>query len=457
MTNTPYTDENNFEIPLELNDRLKSKGIIQKFVKDKKHNCIIIGLNHKYENNTIVILTNNVKNWTKFQEEVKNSLNRQGVYDEEDIILIQNAIDDNHELILGMPYDNDKDKYNNNHIERHNKTEFVVYKYSQRGKGDLHEAVIVNGLPFFLKYDNKSNKFKLLENIPENSRILRPPSKEEYASKEYEFESKEELAFFMERARLVTLDRIFIKCKSFYSQKYIDQDEYVTVLLAADSIWTHFQDLFPITHYVEGVGTNDVGKSSIGYVFENTGYRVVRGTAISGANYSRVLGSIEPGQCVIIEDEGDSIGEDPDKVKILKSGYEYNAKVPKTNMNTTNQEQRWFKPYCYKMILAEKSLKEYKVPGLVDRTFSFPCSPGNVKYSIKYVASDNIKKNPKLQKLYEQLLNYRKLMFCYRLIHYKDELPEIETGLKNRDEELCKPLLQLFYGTEALKEITQIS
>ena len=71
--------------------------------------------------------------------------------------------------------------------------------------------------------------------------------------------------------------------------------------------------MFPATHYSEGVGTNDVGKSSIGYTFEYTGYRVVKGTAISGANYYRVLGSIEPGQCVIIEDEGDSISEDPDK------------------------------------------------------------------------------------------------------------------------------------------------
>jgi len=44
-------------------------------------------------------------------------------------------------------------------------------------------------------------------------------------------------------------------------------------------------------------------------------------------------------------------------------------------------------------------------------------------------------------------------MLCYRLIHYEDELTEIETGLKNRDNELCKPLLQFFYGTEALKEI----
>jgi len=44
-------------------------------------------------------------------------------------------------------------------------------------------------------------------------------------------------------------------------------------------------------------------------------------------------------------------------------------------------------------------------------------------------------------------------MLCYRLVHFKDLLPQIKTGLKNRDNELCKPLLQLFYGTEALKEI----
>jgi hypothetical protein len=46
-------------------------------------------------------------------------------------------------------------------------------------------------------------------------------------------------------------------------------------------------------------------------------------------------------------------------------------------------------------------------------------------------------------------------MLCYRLVHYKDQLTEIQTGLKNRDNELCKPLLQFFYGTEALQEIKE--
>jgi hypothetical protein len=80
-------------------------------------------------------------------------------------------------------------------------------------------------------------------------------------------------------------------------------------------------------------------------------------------------------------------------------------------MNTANQEQKWYFGYCYKIILAEKSLKEYKVPGLVDRTFSFPFRPGKVKYSIKEVVSQNINKSPKLRKLYDELINFRKLMY----------------------------------------------
>ena len=187
--------------------------------------------------------------------------------------------------------------------------------------------------------------------------------------------------------------------------------------------------------------------------FEYTGYRVIRGISISGANYIRTLGNEEPGQCVIIEDEGDRIGEDPDKVNILKSGYEHDSRIPKINMNTSDQLPKWFLPYCYKMIFAEKSLKEYKVPGLVDRTFSNELRPGSVEYYVKEVVMGNLKKSPRLQRLYDNLLSFRKLMLCYRLIHYQDELTEIETGLKNRDNELCKPLLQFFYGTEALEEI----
>ncbi|HET9806017.1 MAG TPA: hypothetical protein VFP49_03825 [Nitrososphaeraceae archaeon] len=69
--------------------------------------------------------------------------------------------------------------------------------------------------------------------------------------------------------------------------RYIDQDKYIINLLAADAIWTYFQDLSPATHYSEGVGANYVGKSSMGYTFEYVGYRIIKGTAISGAMFKR--------------------------------------------------------------------------------------------------------------------------------------------------------------------------
>ncbi len=42
----------------------------------------------------------------------------------------------------------------------------------------------------------------------------------------------------------------------------------------------------------------------------------------------------------------------------------------------------------------------------------------------------------------------------YRLLHIKDPYKEIAVGLDGRDEELCKPLLQLFY-TLGTSEETQ--
>jgi hypothetical protein len=434
-------------IQLKKSVQLKQSGLVTDSVYYIDTHDVKISLNHDAGMDIILTLD---KKWQNNLNTIVKMAEENGIFDKESKRLLISHLNDNHDEILETNHNNK----NSIEEEEESKKKFVTYKYSQMGKALLHEAVIVDGLPFFIRYNNEINKIELLEDIRENSRVLRPPEREEYPYTPYEFKSKEELEFFIEKAKqIISLDIPYRICKSIFS-RYIDHDKDVIVLLTADSIETYFQDLFPTTHYTEGVGTNDVGKSSIGYTFEYTGYRVVKATAISGANYYRVLGSIEPGQCVIIEDEGDSISEDPDKVKILKSGYEYNGKIPKINMNTRDQEQKWFKTYCYKMILAEKSLKEYKVKGLVDRTFSFPCRPGKVKYSIKEVVSENIKKSIKLQRLYEELLSFRKLMICYRLIHYKDlSLPEIETGLKNRDNELCRPLLQLFYGTEALKEI----
>jgi hypothetical protein len=427
------------EFELEISDELKDRGITR---IAKENNTIVI---HYNENS--IRFDIDYKSWMRtiknFEDEAKGIIN--------DVLLksyLKTFLNDKYKEIL----ENDNNTSLDN-IKNNGKEIVKIFKYSKYGKIPLHEAAILDDKPIFIKYDHDNKRIETVENIVETTRIIIPPPRNEYPYTSYEFENLEELNKILEMAKGVeSIDYLYKICKITH-KKYIDQDDHIIAILAADCILTYFQDLFPAIHYSEGIGDNDVGKSSIGYTFEYTGYRVVKGTSISGANYYRVLGTDEPGQCVIIEDEGDSISDDSDKVKILKSGYEYNGQVPKINMNSKNQEQKWFKTYCYKMILAEKSLSHYKAKGLVDRTFSFHCRPGKVKQSIKEVVSENINKSPSLQTQFKEILDFRKLLLLYRLLHYRDPLPRIETGLKNRDNELCKPLLQLFFGTKALDEI----
>ena len=328
----------------------------------------------------------------------------------------------------------------------------MVNKYSGNGKYKLNEAIILDGIPSFVSYDNEKDKISVKPYIEEHARIIIPPS-ENSPFIPYEFANEGELNDYFRRAKdIKSFAELYNASKHFW-KLYVDHDDKILTILATDTILTYFQDLFPIIHYVECVGTNDVGKSSIGYLMQCLGYRAIKATSISGPNYFRTFGDVEPGQCVIIEDEGDNISNDAEKVKILKSGYEHDEKVPKTNPNTQKQEQSWFYVYCYKMILAEHSLKQYKAKGLVDRTFSIACRPGKVNYSIKNVISRVINKSPKLTTLYNELLDFRKILMCYRLIHYKDQLANIKTNLINRDSELSHPTLQLFYGTSVFEDV----
>jgi hypothetical protein len=305
----------------------------------------------------------------------------------------------------------------------------------------------------FIKYEN--GQVQAFEQIEEDSRIIRPPNREEYPYPAYEFVQMNEVEAYVNRAKneMTSIESLYSKAKEIVL-KYIDQEEPIIILLVADIIWSYFQDLFPTTHYIHVTGDNETGKSTIGFVFQYTGYRPVRATAISAANYYRTLGAVEPGQCTIIEDEADNIEEDSNKLKILKDGYEYYALIPKVNMNSRDQTQTWFYGYCLKMLISEKPLNPNKAKGLVERTLIFLCKPAvrDSLHSIKEVTTnppgDLIK-----QKLYQELVDFRKLMLCYRLIHYTAHIPDIDTGLRNRDKELGGPLLRIFSGTKAFGDI----
>jgi hypothetical protein len=332
------------------------------------------------------------------------------------------------------------------------KHEYMTFKYSSRFRNTLHEAILLNGSPVFIKYEN--GQISVVPAIEEQDRILRPPSIEEYPYEPIEFSSYEELKKFQQIVlEEVDKESLFQKILETVSL-YVDQDEEIRILISADILWTYFQDLFPTTHYYDISGTgNGIGKSTIGHVFEGIAYRAVRMTDPSAANLYRILGKIEPGQCIIIADEADRLHADKDMLSILKEGYTILGKVSKINKNTEKQE--FFFSYCFKIRIAEEPMRPSFAKGVIDRSFMIKAIKGIPTYDIKEVLHPASRRNERLEKLHNSLRNLRKLLLIYRLVHFEDPIVDIDTEFNGRDKELCKPLLQLFYDTNSYSKIAK--
>lgn len=343
----------------------------------------------------------------------------------------------------------DRGDGNNKGSKDNEKHKYVVYKYSDRQRKPLHEAVIIDGAPYFLYLDSNDRKFRVVQEIEENTRILRPPNPEEYPYLPYEFDSIHEISnLLMEVKEHPEISYYYKKCKSII-KKHNDQDDYKLNLVASDITWTYLQDKFPTTHYLNIIGDNGSGKSSLGLCIEILGYRPVNMTSPSAANLFRVLGTIEAGQCIVIAEEAEKIDRNTEILPILKTGYHVMGKVAKVNLNIQKQEFFW--TFCYKVIISERSLSRETAKGVLDRTFIINTFNGKPIYDIKETL--NPAGNELRKSLFDEIMHFRKLMLLSRLVHYQDTIQDINIGLEGRDKELCKPLRQLFYNTDVEMEI----
>ena len=274
--------------------------------------------------------------------------------------------------------------------------------------GRLYESVIVNKSSKFLtidtiensannndendgrsneKSDNNNNiQFKLVDKIevpyytfcPVDSLVTHNPIP-------YSFESEYELRKYIELAKKETFDSLF---QQILEQKrnYVNIDEHVLVILAADILYSYFQEKFGATHYNLFIGENGSGKNSALLFFKMLGYRVFYVTAASAANYYTFLGEIQEGQGTIAEDEADDIGYNKDKQRILKTGYASGGNVPKVEFskNGNTRSQVSYLTFCHKWLAMEELPDEKKIRGILDRSFIFKFIMDDVKYNIKY-------------------------------------------------------------------------
>lgn len=126
-------ESSNF-IHLELSKKLQDEEIIKSFVKDIKTNCIKLEFNHKYEDSNVVLPINR-NNWLKFLESVEKRIKEKGIgINDEHIRLIKNALDDNHEIILGIININEEVKQNNDSENNNDKNQSEKQKQLEEEK-----------------------------------------------------------------------------------------------------------------------------------------------------------------------------------------------------------------------------------------------------------------------------------------------------------------------------------
>ncbi len=434
------TDGNTNYIPIQLSDEVVKEGFVESFVKDKRTNSLLLTLNHVCKPMTLI---SNIYagDLTKTTERLTKRLKDRGL-DDKYIILIEDVVCTNYERILGLSEVGHEKVPSSQYSGSNQQLKPVaIRKYTGNGTLPLHESIVFrDGQVAFLSLDADKKPIYTV-NIERPGKILVPSDNLDSVNPlPYIFESPEELEQYLERARNETFDSLYQRVKPIYS-RYVNAETHHISVLSADTIYSYFQDKFPTLHYNIFVGDNGSGKNSALLTYRLLGYRVFYVTSASAPNYFTFLGETEEGQGTVAEDEADDIGFNKEKKKILKTGYTQGGNVPKVDLNN-GRKQGSFLTFCMKWLAMEDLPDDKKIKGILDRSLVFRFVVGDVEYNIKEVIT--YAGDPKFKPLNDELMDTRKLLFAFRLIHYKDVVPDLDLNVKHRNAELTKPLLRLF-------------
>jgi len=312
-----------------------------------------------------------------------------------------------------------------------------IFVQRYRGEDYLAESIIIAGKPKFAQVKDKL--ISIVDSIGEYYPTIG-------LSRPYTFNSEKEFDSFIVKAKSETLDTLIEKVSNQW-KKYSHADEFENALCAADTIFTYYQDILGMTHYLFFVGSPDSGKSNKLCLFNVLAYRNFMSTDMTASNIYRHLGSVQEGQGTICEDEADNLDEDNQRMKIYKNGYTKGFRVPRNDReNTGSMLENGFFTYGWKAFAAERQPDSTIAKGFTTRIIPINCLTGSPKYDISEVlspADDEL-----FVRLYDQLFEVRNLLFCYSLLHCFDKIQNINLNITNREKQLFKPLLRLFQGTK---------
>jgi hypothetical protein len=176
-------------------------------------------------------------------------------------------------------------------------------------------------------------------------------------------------------------------------------------------------------------------------------------SGMTAANVYQFLGSGEEGVGTICEDEADNIDEDREKMKVHKNGYTTGKYYHRTDTSVGRQQLK-FNTFCFKAFAAEKLPDSVTAKGFNQRTIELPCVYGFPQYDISEVA--NPAGEEEYQQLLDELLDIRNTLLVYRLLHFKDKIPDIKLNIQGREKQLFKPILRVFQHTQTQDELLPV-
>jgi hypothetical protein len=176
-------------------------------------------------------------------------------------------------------------------------------------------------------------------------------------------------------------------------------------------------------------------------------------SGMTAANVYQFLGSREEGMGTICEDEADNIEEDREKMKVYKNGYTTGFPYHRTDTSSGRQQLK-FNTFSFKAFAAEKLPDSVKAKGFKQRIIELPCVYGSPRYDISEVV--NPAGEEEYQQLLDELLDTRNTLLVYRLLHFKDKIPDIKLNIQNREKQLFKPVLRVFQNIQTLDELLPV-
>jgi len=326
------------------------------------------------------------------------------------------------------------------------KKQIPVMKYTQDGM--LFEAVILGGSTVFVTF--QQNKLTVVSSIADPERIFLPVAEDEPMP--YRYSGLEGLELYLKAAKQETLQSLYDKAKVIVAD-YCDTEPAYVNLLAADLVFTYFQDRIGMTHYILLIGLPNTGKGAILETAHQLAYRAVIVASATSASVFRTLGTTEPGQACILIDEANNLADNEELQVVLKTGYKQNGTIPRVldGSSAVHTMPTYFKTFGWKIVIAEDIKAEWKAKGFLTRCFRITSYYGIPKKKIDQVITAS---NVELKAEYDKLVDLRKLLFAYRLLHFNEPIPSVKLNIDGRDEELCLPLVRLFRNEpKALEEI----